>query len=60
MTTYHTTVPLKTKGNCDIIDITEDVKKCVSNSGLMTGLCNVFCAGSTGSVTTIEFEGGLL
>jgi secondary thiamine-phosphate synthase enzyme len=60
LATYHTTVPLKTKGNCDIIDITEDVKKCVSNSGLMTGLCNVFCAGSTGSVTTIEFEGGLL
>ncbi|RDE11150.1 MAG: secondary thiamine-phosphate synthase enzyme [Candidatus Thorarchaeota archaeon] len=60
MATYHTTIALKTKGNCDIIDITRDVEKCIAGSGLKTGLCNVFCAGSTGSVTTIEFEGGLL
>ena len=60
LATYHTTIPLKTKGNCDIIDITTDVEKCVAHSGLRMGLCNVFCAGSTGSVTTIEFEEGLL
>lgn len=60
MATYHATIPVSTRGNCEMVDITKDVEKCVANSGLKTGLCTVFCAGSTGSVTTIEFEGGLL
>jgi len=60
LATYHTTIPVRTRGNCEMVDITEDVEKCVTNSGLKTGLCTVFCAGSTGSVTTIEFEAGLL
>lgn len=43
-----------------MIDITPEVAETVNGSGLKTGICTVFCTGSTGSITTIEYEGGLL
>jgi secondary thiamine-phosphate synthase enzyme len=43
-----------------MIDITHEVEDTVSKSGLKVGICTVFCTGSTGSVTTIEYEDGLL
>lgn len=43
-----------------MIDITQAVEETVSKSGLTTGICTVFCTGSTGSITTIEYEEGLL
>lgn len=60
MGTHHTTITLSTKGNCDLIDVTERVQDVVSGSGLKEGICTVFCPGSTASITTIEYEGGLL
>ncbi|MGB2800493.1 MAG: secondary thiamine-phosphate synthase enzyme YjbQ [Dehalococcoidia bacterium] len=51
---------LRTKGNCDIIDITGQVKQEVSGSGINSGIVTIFVAGSTGGVTTIENEPGLL
>ena len=58
--TYHRTVSFETKGNCDLIDVTGRVEEIVRESGLRMGICTVFCPGSTASVTTIEYEGGLL
>lgn len=43
-----------------MIDITLAVEEAVTKSGLNTGICTVFCTGSTGSITTIEYENGLL
>ncbi len=43
-----------------MIDITQSVEDTVVKSKLNTGICTVFCEGSTGSVTTIEYEEGLL
>ncbi len=60
MGTHHSTLTLETHGNCDMQDITDDVSSIVRESGFGTGICTVFCPGSTGSVTTIEYEGGLL
>ena len=60
MSTYHNTISVQTRGDCDIIDITQKVDGIVKESGLGTGLCTVFCSGSTGALTTIEFEDGLL
>ena len=40
-------------------DITEQVAKTVSGSGVKTGIVNVFNIGSTAAVGTIEFEPGL-
>jgi secondary thiamine-phosphate synthase enzyme len=54
------TVPLTTRGNCDIVDITSQVAEAVRVSGLQDGTVTVFCPGSTGSVTTIEYESGAL
>ena len=49
-----------TKGHTDIIDITDGVKKVLSESGLSEGNALVFIPGSTAGVTTIEYEPGLL
>lgn len=43
-----------------MIDITERVADIISESGLADGICTVFCPGSTGGITTIEYEEGLL
>ena len=59
MSVYHSEINIKSKGENDIIDITEDVQKVVSNSGLKEGICLVFVAGSTGTLSTIEYEDGL-
>ena len=54
------TLSLRTRGFSDIIDITDRVSSFVRQSGLTNGLVTVFCPGSTGSVTTIEYESGVL
>jgi len=43
-----------------MIDITQRVDDVVKKSELGTGICTVFCTGSTGAITTIEYEDGLL
>jgi len=44
----------------DIVDITNDVEKIVRASGIKNGIACIFCPGSTGAITTIEHESGLL
>ncbi|HRI85965.1 MAG TPA: secondary thiamine-phosphate synthase enzyme YjbQ [Ignavibacteria bacterium] len=51
---------LESNGNCDIIDITDEAQSILNNSNLTEGTCCVFSIGSTASVTTIEYEPGLL
>ncbi len=58
--TYSETVSLSTKGFSDIIDITDHVISVLGHSGIENGLVTVFCSGSTGAVTTIEYESGVL
>jgi secondary thiamine-phosphate synthase enzyme len=57
---YSETISLSTKGFSDIIDITDPVASVVGHSKIKHGLLTVFCPGSTGSVTTIEYESGVL
>lgn len=59
MTTFFKELNFSTKGENDMIDITNDIKKVISESKLIEGIVCVFCPGSTGSITTIEFEPGL-
>ncbi len=49
-----------TKGFTHIIDITENVSRKISESGLSEGNVLVFVSGSTAGLTTIEYEPGLL
>ncbi|MGQ9645655.1 MAG: secondary thiamine-phosphate synthase enzyme YjbQ [Thermodesulfobacteriota bacterium] len=58
--TYSETISLSTKGFSDILDITDRVDSVVGHSKIKDGLVTVFCPGSTGSVTTIEYEPGVL
>ena len=51
---------LNTRGEGDILDITHAVFKAVVESGLKNGVVTVFVPGSTGALTTIEYEPGLL
>jgi secondary thiamine-phosphate synthase enzyme len=58
--TFTETITLSTRGFTDIIDITPEVAEVVRRSGLKSGLVNVFCRGSTGAVSTIEYEDGVV
>lgn len=49
-----------TKGNTDIVDITDDVIMAVKDSGIDDGIVTVFAPGSTMAVTTLEYEPGLV
>jgi len=57
---YSEKLSLSTKGFSDIIDITSRVDSAIGRSKAENGLVTVFCPGSTGSVTTIEYETGVL
>lgn len=57
---YRSSIHIATKGEGDIIDITGEVQNAVRESGVREGMVNVFVAGSTAAVTTIEFEAGVL
>jgi secondary thiamine-phosphate synthase enzyme len=43
-----------------MVDISHEVTAAISRSGLRNGIVTIFNPGSTGAVTTIEFEPGLL
>jgi len=45
--------------DCGIVDITEMVAEEVKNSKIRNGIVTVFCIGSTGAITTMEFESNL-
>ena len=49
-----------TAGHTDVHDITLLVQAQVSDSGLRAGIVTVFCPGSTGGLTTIEYESGVV
>ncbi len=51
---------LSTRGHTDVVDITGEVAQLVRESGLRAGIVTVFCPGSTGGLTTIEYESGVI
>ena len=58
--TFSETISISTKGFSDILDITHRVNTLTDRSGIKNGLVTIFCPGSTGSVTTIEYESGVV
>lgn len=50
----------KTKGFTDIIDLTEKITHVIKNNKIISGIVNIHCIGSTGAISTIEYEPGLL
>jgi secondary thiamine-phosphate synthase enzyme len=53
-------ISISTKGNCDIVDITDEVSDLVVNNNFVEGNVLLFAGGSTAGITTIEYEPGLL
>ena len=53
-------VSVRTSGEVDMVEITDKVQDLVDASKIKNGLATVFVGGSTGAVTTIEYEPGLL
>lgn len=51
---------LDTRGDTQVIDVTERVARIVAESGIGAGIACVFVVGSTASITTTEAEPGLL
>ena len=54
------TFSLSTRRFGDTVDITRKVTEIVEQSGMKDGIVTIFCTGSTGAITTIEFEPGVI
>jgi len=56
------TVKLKipTQGNCDVVNITDQVSEIINQSDVDSGMVIIFNVGSTAGVTTTEYEPGLV
>ena len=60
MTVVSKQLSFHTRGEGDILDVTRDVAEAVTGSNLKNGVVTIFLPGSTGALTTIEYEPGLL
>ena len=53
-------VPVRTRGEGEMVDLTSRVQEVVARHGLREGHALVFVSGSTAALTTVEFEPGLV
>lgn len=60
MISQHRTLQVSTRGNDHILDLTDDVQRMVAETGVTTGQVVLMVKGSTGALTTLEFEPGLV
>jgi len=58
--TFTESISMDTKGYCDIVDITPRLLAVLRRPLIANGLVTLFCPGATGSITTIEYEPGVL
>lgn len=60
MTVISKSIQISSKRENDMIDLTEKISEFIASSGIPNGNVTIFVSGSTGSITTIEFEPGLI
>ena len=60
MTVVTKSIQLSTRGRDDVIDITDHVQEVVVKAKVSSGIVTAFIPGSTASITTIEYEPGLV
>ncbi len=60
MASHTSYIQIQSKGFSDVIDITAETLRGLKNSGVKNGILSVFVPGSTASVTTIEYESGVI
>ncbi len=51
---------VQTPGSYAVLDITSAIAQAVVESKLAAGIVTIFCPGSTGGLTTLEFEEGVV
>jgi secondary thiamine-phosphate synthase enzyme len=54
------TLEIDTRGDNEVLDLTERITACVSDSGVTHGIAVACVVGSTAGITTTEFEPGLV
>jgi secondary thiamine-phosphate synthase enzyme len=59
MDVFTTSIPVKTKGNADMLDVGDGARRALRESGMTEGQATFFVSGSTAALTTIEYEPGL-
>jgi len=59
MTVITKAIKINSKGENDMVDITDQTLKAIHETNLKDGIVTVFVSGSTGAITTIEYESGL-
>jgi len=60
MKIQHGAIAVSTSAATDIIDITEKAHRFAASAGIESGLFTASVAGSTASITTIEYESGVI
>ncbi len=60
MTVITKSIKVQSKGENDIIDLTDKISAKIKESQISIGIVTIFVTGSTGALTTIEYEPGLL
>jgi len=53
-------IKVKTKGNCDVVNLTGRVQDALAKSQITEGAVTLFNVGSTAGITTTEYEPGLV
>ncbi len=59
MTVLTTSLHVETRRETDVVNLTDQVRSTVRDSGVKSGIVTIFVPGSTASVTTTEFEPGV-
>jgi len=54
------TVLFNTEAEMDVVDVTKDVADILADASVTDGIVTIFCPGSTGALTTMEYEPGLV
>jgi len=54
------TIVFNTEAEMDVVDVTKDVATLLADVAITNGVVTVFCPGSTGALTTMEYEPGLV
>ena len=60
MSVYLDEIKINTNGDDDIINITTNLENILKKTTIENGIACVYVAGSTGAITTMEYEPGLL
>jgi len=60
MIAEYRTIQFSTRGNDHIVDLTQEIQSFVAETGITTGQVALLAHGSTGSLTTLEYEPGLV